>query len=98
MESFGEIWRRLLFRLQARRMDRELQQEIQFHLEMKEQKNQETGMTAPQAHYVARRQFGNLTALSERSREAWGWPALESAVKDVKFAVRTLRRNPAFSA
>jgi len=98
MEGVGELWRRLLFRLQERRMDRELQQEMQFHLEMKERKNQDAGMAARDARYAARRQFGNAAVLSECSREAWGWPAFESAVKDVKLAVRALRRNLAFSA
>jgi putative ABC transport system permease protein len=98
MEGVGELWRRLLFRLQERRMDRELQQEMQFHLEMKERENRDAGMAAQNASYAARRQFGNVAALSERSREAWGWPALESAVGDVKLAFRALRRNPGFSA
>ena len=98
MDGVGELWRRLLFRLQERRMDRELQQEMQFHLEMKERENQDSGMAAPDAYYAARRQFGNVARLSESSREAWGWPAFESAVQDVKLAVRALRRNPSFSA
>jgi hypothetical protein len=98
MEGIGEFWRRLLFRLQERRMDRELQQEMQFHLEMKERENRDAGMAAQDARYAARRQFGNVVALSEHSREAWGWPAFESAVKDVKLALRALRRNPGFSA
>jgi putative ABC transport system permease protein len=98
MEGVGELWRRLLFRLQEGRMDRELEQEMQFHLEMKERENQDAGMAAQDARYAARRQFGNVVALSERSREAWGWPAFESAVKDVKLALRALRRNPGFSA
>ena len=98
MEGVGELWRRLLFRLQEGRMDRELQQEMQFHLEMKERENQNAGMAAQDARYAARRQFGNIVALSEQSREAWGWLAFESALKDVKLALRALRRNPGFSA
>src|SRR5215467_7465654 len=86
----GELWRKLRFLLNRSRLDRELAEEMQFHLD---QKSRETADPA-----VGRRQFGNITLLQEASREIWGWPSLERLVQDVRYALRIIRRNPAFSA
>jgi hypothetical protein len=60
-----ELWRRLASLFRRARFDRELEEEMRFHLEMKAQ---ELGDA-----YRARREFGNPTLLKERSREMWGW-------------------------
>src|SRR5580693_5541875 len=51
-----------------------------------------------EARYAAARAFGNVTAASERGREAWGWRWLEDFVGDLKFGARMLRKNPGFAA
>jgi putative ABC transport system permease protein len=98
MERLGELWRRLLFLFRGSRFNREMEEEIRFHLESKTQQNREHGMDADEATYAARRRFGNAAALKEKTREAWGWSALDHLAQDVKFAVRALSRNPAFTA
>jgi predicted permease len=85
----GELWRKLWFLLNRSRLDQELAEEMQFHLD---QKTRETGDPA-----AVRRKFGNTTLLREASREAWGWPSLERLAQDVHYALRIVRRNPAFS-
>lgn len=92
-----ELWRRLLCLFRRGCLDRELEKEMQFHLDMKVRKNREAGMHDEQARCVARRQFGNPALLREDSRSAWGWESLERFWKDLKFAVRTLRRQPGFT-
>lgn len=74
-----------------------MEEEIRFHLESKAQQNQARGMNADEAQYAARRRFGNALLLKEKTRDAWGWSALDHLAQDVKFAVRALSRPPAFS-
>ncbi len=57
----------------------------------------EEGLSRAEATHRARREFGNATLIEERSRDVWRWPGLESVLRDVKYAVRQLRRNPGFT-
>ncbi|HEY7338151.1 MAG TPA: ABC transporter permease [Bryobacteraceae bacterium] len=43
-------------------------------------------------------ELGNLTRAAERRREAWGWTRLEQLARDVRYAARSLRKSPAFTA
>jgi len=61
----SKLWRRVAFLLFRRRFDRDLEDEMRFHLEMKARASGET----TEADYVARRQFGNTLVLREQSRE-----------------------------
>jgi hypothetical protein len=57
----------------------------------------EDGMSRESAEQTARRQFGNVKLMEERSREVWQRPALESSWANLKYAVRQLWRNPGFT-
>jgi predicted permease len=96
MEGPGELWRRLLFLLDRGRFNREMEEEMRFHLESRAERSRAEGMDGDEASYAARRRFGNAPLLEEKSREAWGWSALDHFVQDVKFAVRSLGKNPFF--
>lgn len=88
-------WLQQLFS-RRRRYD-ELSETIREHLDEKIADLMDRGMTREQAERTARREFGNVTRIEERSREVWQWPTLESIWADVKFAQRQLRRSSAFS-
>ncbi len=55
------------------------------------------GMPRVEAEQAARREFGNVGLMEQRSREAWQWPALESLLADLKLVFRRLRKAPGFT-
>jgi predicted permease len=70
---------------------------IQEHIEERAEELIDEGMTREQAEQAARREFGNVTLLRERSREEWQWSGLESILADIKFTFRRLRKSPGFA-
>jgi hypothetical protein len=81
------LWNRLRFLFKRSQFDRDLEEEMRFHLDMKAEQNREAGMDAEEARYAAQRQFGNATRLKEMSREAWAWRAIEEFGRDAQFAL-----------
>jgi len=76
----------------------DLSDEIQEHLDEKIEELMANGMPEAEARLAARREFGNVLAIRERGREVWQFPAIESFFTDLRFGLRQLRKNPAFSA
>ena len=79
-----------------RRYD-DLSVSIQEHLDERIEELMESGLPPKEAAQKARREFGNVTAIAERSREVWQWPTLESIWADVRFALHQLRKSPGFA-
>ena len=96
-EQMHDFWLRLKALVRRRELDRDLDDELQFHLAMREQKLREQGVAVEEARYAARRQFGNVTRLKETSRELWGFRSIETFAQDLRYGVRQLRRNPGFT-
>src|SRR6188508_396992 len=78
-------------------LDRQMEREIAFHLEMSTRRNIERGMTPEAAAREARLAFGSLEATREDGRHAHRARMLENVVADVRFAGRALRRTPSFA-
>jgi putative ABC transport system permease protein len=97
LNQLPQIWRRLLFYVRRDRFDRELEEEMRFHLEMKAQENAQAGMEPLEACYAAGRQFGNQTLLREVSREMWGFRSIETLFQDLRYGLRMLLKNPGFA-
>ncbi|HEV3458044.1 MAG TPA: permease prefix domain 1-containing protein, partial [Thermoanaerobaculia bacterium] len=88
-------WRRLLSR---RRLYAELSEEIRQHLEEKVEALLAAGLSRSEAERRARREFGNVALIEERSREVWRWPWLEALGADFRFGLRQFRKAPGFTA
>ena len=95
-------WKDFSLRLRAlffrRRMDEELEEELQFHIDMQARKNQRTQSNRVEAERQARLQFGGLVSATEECREERGISSLEIAASDLRFALRMLCKSPGFAA
>jgi predicted permease len=89
-------WLKQLFA--RRRRYNELSESIREHIEEKIADLMDDGMMRQEAERTARREFGNVTLIEQRSREVWQWPTLESAWSDTKYALRRLRKSPGFTS
>ncbi len=90
--------RRVAFWLGRHRFDAELAEELENHRAMEQERLERSGMPAKDAACASRRALGNVTLAREEARSVWIWPWLDGVRQDVAYALRSLRRNPAFSA
>jgi predicted permease len=65
---------------------------------MKQQEYEQAGFDAKHAGDAARRELGNLVQAQENSRETWMFLRIEALIKDVRYALRVLSKNPIFTA
>ena len=78
-------------------MDRELNAEVQFHLEMETQKHISRGVPPDEARQLAFRNFGPMEKHKEEARDARGVSWLEELLADLRYGARALRKNPGFA-
>ncbi|MBZ5499166.1 MAG: ABC transporter permease [Acidobacteriia bacterium] len=97
MERLREFLRRMSVLLHLERFDRELEEEMRFHVELQAAENREDGMDAEDARQAAVRRFGNAALLKETSRQVWRWSWIEALGRDVSFALRLMHRGPLFA-
>jgi hypothetical protein len=79
------------------RRERELEAEIRSHLEMQIEENRRQGMSPEEADRAARRKFGGIEQVKEAYRDRSSLALVESLLQDLRYAARTLAKNPGFS-
>ena len=89
------MWRRLFGR---RRMQDDLEEEIRAHVAMAARERMDRGESAEEADKAVRREFGNELLIKEVTSDMWGWAAADRMARDLKYALRQMRRNPGFTA
>ena len=96
-----ELWSDLRYRLRAlvRRgeIERELDEELDFHIAREAEKYERLGMARDEALRRARIAFGGVDRTKEESRDARGTVLLETFVLDLRYAARGLRARPTFT-
>lgn len=89
--------RRIQLLLRLDRHERDMDEEMRFHLEMEARDLERHGLAAPQAERAARVAFGGIERHKEAARDARGVRFLEDLGQDVRYAVRQYTANPAFT-
>src|SRR3954468_21653096 len=89
---------RLLNVLRPGRTQRDLDRELGFHIAERAEELQAAGMSEAEAWRSARRQFGNYTAQVESTRDVDTSAFLDALSRNLRLAVRALRKAPAFTA
>jgi predicted permease len=82
----------------GRRAERDLDDELNFHLEMQAGENRRRGMSESEARDAALRQFGGVARTRETWRETRSLPWFDVARQDFRYGLRMLLRNPGFTA
>ena len=97
MSLVGELGRRILMLVRRGRFQRELEEEMRLHLELRREERIASGYESEEARHAAQRRFGNVTRMKEKSYMAWGWEWLETFVQDAGYGMRSMLRTPAIT-
>jgi hypothetical protein len=81
MKWLSQFGRRLLMLFRRSQFDRDLEDEMRLHRELREQEQLEAGVAPEEARYAARRRIGNDLVLREESRDMWGWNSVETLIR-----------------
>jgi predicted permease len=87
-----KLWARALFA--PRRVERDLDEELAFHIERETQKHIANGIGPTEARRRAMARFGSVTVAADECRDARGTALVDSVVRDVLYAGRSFRRAP----
>jgi putative ABC transport system permease protein len=94
----SDLWFRLRAIVRRRAVERDLDDELRFHVERHAQKLIGRGHSPADAARLARLEFGGLDQVKEQCRDARGLGLWEQTVRNLRLAVRSLRKRPGFAA
>lgn len=83
-------WRR-------RRLERDLDRELAYHVERRVEDLVQSGLSAEEARRAVGVEFGARLIVQEETRDTWGWRWLTDRGRDARYAMRTLARRPGFT-
>ena len=95
---FTRLRSKLRYLVHGRRIDDDVARELDFHRDMLVEDEERLGRTHEAAMLNARRRMGNTTLMVESAREAWIVAWFDALVRDVRYALRSFARYPAFTS
>ena len=90
------VWERVKAVTRKKGFERQLDSEMQFHLDMETEENMRSGMSEEEARRTAMREFGRMHAHKEATREERGIGFVEDILRELRYAFRRLRKRPSF--
>src|SRR6476469_5731816 len=93
----NSLLRKLGWLIRRNAKERELEAELQFHIDEEAEERQQEGLSQADARTAARRELGNIGLVQENTRAVWGWIRVEQFSQDLRYALRTMVANPLFT-
>jgi predicted permease len=94
---FGKISDALRSLIRKDNLERDMNEELRFHVEMEIKRNIERGMSPAEARVHALRDFGGVEKFKEECRDVRGGRLIEGLLQDTRYGARILMRNPGFT-
>ncbi|MEW6731863.1 MAG: ABC transporter permease [Acidobacteriota bacterium] len=94
---FRRIFTRIYGLFFKHQVERDIDAELRFHIQMRAQENLRTGMTADDAQRDALKRFGNISRIKETCRDFKGGGLLETLSQDLQYGVRMMWKSPGFT-
>jgi putative ABC transport system permease protein len=94
---WSELTGRARYLFRRHQFNEELDDEILFHMEARAAELERSGLSPGEAHFQARREFGNIGRSKETTRRELGAAAFEGILQDLSYGARQLRGSPVFA-